>query len=102
MLSKSVVKPNLPLDSPLSRRFKDSLFRSKKLRRSTGRNSHSIRNTLRKVRISSDPGGSKLAYFCLEWRVKFLEMGMEDSVEFSRFVVDCISELQKDIRKLKK
>ncbi len=38
----------------------------------------------------------------LEWRVKFLEMGMEDSVEFSKFVVDCISELQKDIRKLKK
>ena len=38
----------------------------------------------------------------LEWRVKFLEMGMEDSVEFSKFVVDCISELQKDIRKSKK
>jgi len=38
----------------------------------------------------------------LEWRVKFLEMGMEDSVEFSKFVVDCISELQEDIRKLKK
>jgi hypothetical protein len=38
----------------------------------------------------------------LEWRVKFLEMGMEDSVEFSKFVVDCINELQKDIRKLKK
>lgn len=36
----------------------------------------------------------------LEWRVKFLEMGMEDSVEFSKFVVDSISELQKDIRKL--
>ena len=40
--------------------------------------------------------------FDLEWRVKFLEMGMEDSVEFSKFVVDCISELQEDIRKLKK
>lgn len=24
----------------------------------------------------------------LEWRVKFLEMGMEDSVEFSKFVVN--------------
>ncbi|MBE0479111.1 hypothetical protein IBX65_08375 [Candidatus Aerophobetes bacterium] len=37
----------------------------------------------------------------LEWRVRFLEMGMEDSVEFSKFVIDCLSELEENIKKLK-